>query len=253
MKKPAKYRFSPTLLDSFSCYLNASKIYNEIWGNSENPNKTEDEFEQEQYQQLINRINKVPIDWENTEAIDKGTAFNEVIDCMILEQNSNKMKINKVFFENKISGIEAVYNNRAFVFPIDLCRDFSTYLKNAIPQVYVEGVLETKYGEIELHGYIDELLPFKVVDIKTTNNYKAFKYRDYWQRIVYPFLLNQNGNTINDFEFVVTDFKRSWVENYTYNENEDIPKLTDVCERFIEFIEANNELITREWKSEANY
>lgn len=260
MKKQVKYRFSPTLLDAFSNYLKSSDTYNAYWGFSDNPSKTEEEYEKEQFNSLIDRINRVPIAWEDSEAMDRGTAFNEVVDCMILGKKSELIEVEKVvehriegksedfdkIYREYTTGLNVTYNNRTFEFPIDLCRTFADYFKEAVPQVHTEGYLETQYGTIYLHGYIDELLPFKVADIKTTSRYNAFKYRDYWQRIVYPFLLNQNGNHINDFEFVITDFKNIWIENYTYNEAEDLPKLVEICESFIEFIEANKGLITDE-------
>ena len=68
------HNFYATLLDSFGSYLNSSRIYQEYWGFAENPSKTEEEFEKEQFQGLIDKINRVPF---SSEAADKGTAFNE--------------------------------------------------------------------------------------------------------------------------------------------------------------------------------
>ena len=86
MSKPkVSYKFYATLLDGYQDYLRSSEIYQEYWGFSENPSKTEDEFEVEQLQGLINRINRVPFD---SEAADKGTAFNEVVDCLVLNQKT---------------------------------------------------------------------------------------------------------------------------------------------------------------------
>ena len=86
MSKPkVSYKFYATLLDGYQDYLRSSEIHQEYWGFSENPSKTEDEFEMEQLQGLINRINRVPFD---SEAADKGTAFNEVVDCLVLNQKT---------------------------------------------------------------------------------------------------------------------------------------------------------------------
>ena len=235
------YKFYPSILDKFDSYLNSSKIYHQYYGFSEEPKVTEEEFEQEQFQSLINSINRVPIAWEDTEAMDRGTAFNEVVDCLIDNRKSDKMQISS----NKETGtISAAYNNRTFQFPIALCKEFAEYLKGALTQQFTDGYLQTKYGTVYLYGYIDQLMPFKVVDIKTTAQYNAFKYRDNWQKVVYPFCLNHNGNHINEFEFVVTDLKNSWTENYNYNEEKDLPELIEHCERFIEFLEQNKTLIT---------
>ena len=235
------YKFYPSILDKFDSYLNSSKIYHQYYGFSEEPKVTEEEFEQEQFQSLINSINRVPIAWEDTEAMDRGTAFNEVVDCLIDNRKSDKMQISS----NKETGtISAAYNNRTFQFPIALCKEFAEYLKGALTQQFTDGYLQTKYGTVYLYGYIDQLMPFKVVDIKTTAQYNAFKYRDNWQKVVYPFCLNHNGNHINEFEFLVTDLKNSWTENYNYNEEKDLPELIEHCERFIEFLEQNKTLIT---------
>ena len=235
------YKFYPSILDKFDSYLNSSKIYHQYYGFSEEPKVTEEEFEQEQFQSLINSINRVPIAWEDTEAMDRGTAFNEVVDCLIDNRKSDKMQISS----NKETGtISAAYNNRTFQFPIALCKEFAEYLKGALTQQFTDGYVETKYGTVYLYGYIDQLMPFKVVDIKTTAQYNAFKYRDNWQKVVYPFCLNHNGNHINEFEFLVTDLKNSWTENYNYNEEKDLPELIEHCERFIEFLEQNKTLIT---------
>ena len=239
--KKSNYKFSPSILDKFQSYLKSSEIYHQYYGFSEEPKVTEEEFEQEQFQSLINSINRVPIAWEDTEAMDRGTAFNEVVDCLIDNRKSDKMQISS----NKETGtISAAYNNRTFQFPIALCKEFAEYLKGALTQQFTDGYVETKYGTVYLYGYIDQLMPFKVVDIKTTAQYNAFKYRDNWQKVVYPFCLNHNGNHINEFEFVVTDLKNSWTENYNYNEEKDLPELIEHCERFIEFLEQNKTLIT---------
>ena len=242
MQQP-KYKFYPSGLDKFESYLNSSKIYHQYYGFTEDPKISELDFEQEQFQSLINSINRVPIAWEDTEAMDRGTAFNEVVDCLIDNRKSDKMQISS---NREMGTISVDYNNRDFVFQIDLCKDFAEYLKGALTQQFTDGYLDTKYGTVYLYGYIDQLMPFKVVDIKTTSKYNAFKYRENWQKIVYPFCLNYNGNHINEFEFVATDFKNSWTEIYNYNEEKDLPNLIEHCERFIGFLEQNKSLITNE-------
>jgi len=233
-----QYNFYATLLDGFEGYLNSSRTYQEYWGFSENPSKTEQQFEQEQFLGLIDRINRVPF---SSEAADKGTAFNEVIDCIIENRNSERMEIKS----HKESGVIAVsYNGHLFNFPFDLCIEFGKYFKGALTQQYTEGIVQTKYGPVRVYGYIDEVLPFKVADIKTTGKYSAFKYKNGWQHIVYPFCLKQNGIFINDFEYTVTDFKNTWTELYVYDEQRDLPQLIEHCERFIEFLSWNRELIT---------
>lgn len=236
-----QYKFYASILDKFGSYLNSSQIYSQYYGFAENPSKTEEEFEKEQFQGLINSINRVPIAWEDTEAMDRGTAFNEVVDCLIENRKSDKMEI----VSNKETGtISANYNKRTFEFPIALCKEFANHFSGALTQQYCEGVLSTKYGNVMLYGYIDALMPFFVADIKTTSKYNAFKFKDNWQHIVYPYCLKCMDIHIDTFEYRVTDFKNTWSEVYNFNPLTDVPKLINHCEAFIEFLEQNRELIT---------
>jgi len=242
MKKPLKYLFYATLLDKFQGYLSSSEIYNEFWGFSEDPEFTEDEFEEKQKQSLIDAINRVPFD---SEAADRGTAFNEVIDCIILKCKSDKMEITS----NKETGlITAFFKEREFVFPTILCLEFSNYYKGAIPQVRCEATIETRFGNVLLYGYIDELMPTAVCDIKTSSKYKAGKFKRNWQHIVYPYCLNQQGNAVSDFEYnIVVMAARSYstfTEHYAYVPGRDNKRLVEHCEKLIEFIELNKDQIT---------
>jgi hypothetical protein len=234
------------LLDAFQGWLSSSEIYNDYWGFSEDPKKTEEEFEKEQFQSLINRINRVPMLWEDSEAADRGTAFNEVVDCVMANCKSEKM----VLSSNKEAGtISAEYNKRNFIFPFALIKEFSEYFKGGVSQVYTDGFLTTKYGDVQLYGYIDELLPLSVHDIKTTGKYKAGKFRNNWQHIVYPFCLNQSGNKVNQFEYNVAvlganNTYQTFTEHYHYRPEAHDTLLINHIEHFINFIEINKNLIT---------
>lgn len=243
MKKP-KYLFYATLLDSYEGYISSSRIYQKYWGFSENPPKTEAEFEQEQFQSLIDRINRVPFD---SEAADRGTCFNEVIDCIITKSVSEKVQMKS---DKESNTITAHYNNRVFVFPLNQCLNIARGYQGAVPQVLTKGHLETKYGIVELYGYIDELMPLQIVDIKTTARYQAFKFRDHWQHRVYPYCLSQEGVNIPDFTYDVyvmnnsNSITESHQEFYSFVPERDIPSLISHCEGLIEFIELNRQLIT---------
>ncbi len=262
MNQQPKYLFYATLLDGYQNYLSSNEIYHKYWGFSENPEFTEEEFEQKQYQSLIDRINRVPFD---SEAADQGTAFNEIVDCIILNKKSEKMEITRVLGEfgdvepnsGEVTGgnliaLKAIYNEREFVFPISLCREFANYYKGAIPQIRTEAMLSTKFGNVLLYGEIDELMPTSVHDIKTTKNYTAGDFKSHWQHIVYPYCLNENGNAVIDFEYNIAVINRTkFAVNYTthteyfsFNPEIDIPRLKTHVEGLIEFIEANKHLIT---------
>lgn len=246
MKGRLKYFFYATLLDAYQKYLSSDEIYQEYWGFSENPEFSEDEFREKQRLSLIDRINRVPFD---PEPADKGIAFNEVVDCLILNRNSDNMIISSDL-DKQVINVE--YNDREFRFPIPLCREFSNYYKGAIPQVMTEGILPTSYGEVMLYGYIDELMPTSVHDIKTTKKYTAGKFKNHWQHVVYPYCLIQEGNQIFDFEYNIAVINENrygvnyetFTEYYRYIPDIDIPRLTTHVEGLIEFIEHHRDLIT---------
>jgi len=233
-----KYKIYPSLLDKFQNYLDSSQIYQQFWGFSENAEKSEEQFENEQFASLIDSINRKPFE---SELADKGTCFNEVVDCLIENRKSDKMEISS----DKEKGLIVVnFKTSKFLFPLSLCLEFSHYFKNALTQQRVRAILSTQYGNVEIYGVIDELLPTSVHDIKTTGKYSAFKYKNGWQHIVYPFCLIANGNDIREFEYNITDFKQTYIENYNYIPERDEPKLLAICEQFIEFLKVNENLIT---------
>lgn len=210
-----RYNFTPTLLDTFTGYLKYKNL-----------------------KSLIDCINRVPFE---SEAADRGTAFNEVVDCIVENRKSKRFEISA-----DESEIAVMMNGKIFKFSKELAKCIATPLKegNALTQYRVEGTLPTQYGEVFLYGYLDYLLPFMIVDLKTTGKYNVFKYRNNWQHIVYPYCLNQQGIEITDFEYLVTDFKGVYKEAYAYMPKLDTARLKEVCERFIEFLEGNRELIT---------
>lgn len=213
-----KYRFYATILDAFWGYLNSDVIWDKYWGWSENPPHTPEEFHEQQFHELIDRINRKPFD---SEKADRGTAFNEVIDCMIENRKSETVKVEKVYKVNRfgacdemgkplyydeeetneVIALKATYNNREFTFPISLCREFAAYYKGALPQQRVEAILPTAYGNVLVYGLIDELMPTSVHDVKTTGSYTVGKFKDHHQHLVYPYALMQNGSDVRTFEY----------------------------------------------------
>ena len=239
------YKFYATLLDSFMDYQDSDAIYDKYWGWSEDPPHTPEEFHQLQFQGLIDKINRVPFD---SEKADKGTAFNEVVDCMIEHRKSEKVKVEKVIVDNHVIAIYSVYNNRSFRFDINLLREFANYYKGALTQQYVEAVIHTSKGNVLIYGYIDELMPTSVHDIKTTSQYYVGKFKNHSQHLVYPYCLIQSGNDIKTFEYNVATIGvngyQTYTETYVFNPERDIPILTQRIEDLIQFVEDNRHLIT---------
>lgn len=233
-----KYMMYATVLDAFQNYLNSDTLWYQFYGSSDNPKYSIEEYETKSFKELIDRINRVQFE---SESADKGSAFNEVIDCLIEKRKSDKMEI----VSDKSQGIIlATYKSRNFVFDLKLCLEFSEYFKGALTQQRTESIISTAYGDVLLYGYIDELMPLSVHDIKTTHQYKSFKFRDHYQHLVYPYCLIKNGNDIKLFEYNITDFKNTYTETYAFVYERDVPILTQHCEKLIEFLERNKELIT---------
>jgi len=199
-----KYKIYPTLLDGFQRYL--------------------DSEEDTALQELIDKINRKPF---ASVAADKGTAFNEVVDGLIA---------GTIVLPNGTDFLYR-YKGQDFEFNTAITMEFANDYKGAISQLFTEAVLPTRYGNVLIYGYLDEVKQDLIVDIKTTSKYEFPKFLYNWQHIVYPYCLNYNGIHINNFRYDITDFKYRYYEDYTFNPARDTERLREYVERFIEFLE----------------
>lgn len=201
-----KYNIYPSILDAFAWYKR-----------SENP---------ESKQELIDKINRVPFE---SEAADKGTAFNELVDdfgvLKVVRTNKGTIKYN------------------GFEFKEDIVLAFKDQVSGAIPQQRVEATIETESGIVFLYGYSDEILGDTCIDIKTTSNYDFPKYLHNWQHVIYPYCLNEMGVECNNFSYLVTDFNNIFKEDYAYH-SDCLSKLKQELVEFIFFLEMNRDKIT---------
>ncbi|MBP1614736.1 MAG: hypothetical protein H6Q13_2184 [Bacteroidetes bacterium] len=253
------YKFYPSLLDQYEKYLRADEQVEAYW-NIDNETgeykKSPEEIEAELKQSLLDSINRVPFE---SEAADKGTAFNEIIDCYVHsrghvpdERNNFTIKGDE---ERNIIMVE--FPNRRFMFDRQWCIEQASYFESAVSQLFVSATLPTQFGDVELYGFIDELIRDTVYDIKTTSKYEFGKYEHGWQRHVYPYCLIASGQmeSVKAFEFTAYALKggtsrtplvsgTQYPEYYTYNHKQSTQMLINHCEAFIQFLEANRELIT---------
>lgn len=277
-----KYQIYPSLMDSYTSYINSGDIYDKYWGGSANPPLSYEEFVQRQFDDLIDKINRVPKDLPKA---DVGTVFNEIVDCMLLGRKSERIEVEKIY-KSKVSGavdecgrviggdvemtgevgwLRAHYNGRSFVYPIEMCREFAEYYKGegAIPQMFVEGLIDTPRGLVRLYGYADEVTSCCVHDIKTTGIYEAWKFKGNAQHLVYPYCLQLMGIELSDFSYDVavisTNIKGDYIpdeivithlattqETYTYQAHRDIPIIQERLCELIDFIEAHRHMITND-------
>lgn len=244
MSRRSSYQIYPSLLDGWQNYLDAETHWEKWYGGAEDPKVSLDEYLAAEEQSLLDSINRVPFE---SEAADRGTAFNEVVDCLILGRKTEREDMEMTFTEESIT---VLYKGREYVFDTRLCRQLAIDYKGAIPQYHCVGVLPTRYGDVTLYGYIDELLPDEVHDIKTTGKYEAFKFLNHWQHIVYPFCLNCEGVEVSTFQYDVVKWGKEltdwqvFCEYYEYVPERDIPRLRAHVEGLIEFILSRRDKIT---------
>ena len=252
-KSDSQFAFYATLLDAFESYLESDQLYQKFYGNSEEPKFTEDEWADKQFVELINRINRVPF---TNDAVEKGTAFNNIVDMMLdgkyddglhvlsIDEEKNQITIAERSVSKDDKGKEKTEFLNARTFLYSVAKEFADYYEGGLKQYFTIGTIDTCYGNVDVYGFIDYLLPFSIHDMKTTSRYSAGSYKTHWQHIVYPFAMKQQGMDIPRFEYNVTNFKETFTEVYVFDEQRDVPRLRAMCERFINFLLANKHLIT---------
>ena len=266
-----KYRFSPSLLNAFQRYLDSdidADDFMNIDRETGEQRLTADEIAASRERDLLDQINHV--EGEPSEAADKGTCFNEIVDCLIEKRKSSRedVTIKTVFvdekgnvFEQDNGGLEkaimAQMDGFTFLYDIDTCKQAAAYYANAIPQQFCKAVINTCYGDVELYGYIDYIQRDKVKDMKTTKSYSFGKYENGWQKEVYTYCLVESGDmpSVSSFEYTVFVWSggssrtpllttKMYQEEYTYNHEKTTARLRQMCERFIEWVELHRSEIT---------
>lgn len=287
-----KYRFYASLLDAFTEFLDVKaeeffyKDENGDWhmnaDQEGNLHYTDEEVYDLAKRDFLDKINRV--EHEPSEAADKGTAFNEIIDCIVMHKASTrddvrvrtlkeldvKREVGSIsladgkpdyydYWYEKVKQpcIYAGINDFDFYFDIQFAKQVAEYFKNSVCQLYTSALLETKYGVVELYGYPDYIRENKVYDLKTTKQYQWGKYERKWQKHVYPYTLITSGMCTGIKEFEYTCLKLSggssraplitgqmFPEVYTFDYDTSKLLLQQHCERLIEFLDENKELIT---------
>ena len=256
------YRIYPSLLDKFQELLDSELEADEFFNLDEegNQKRSADEIADQHTQELLDTINRVPHD--PIEAADKGTCFNEIVDAIGDDRDCAYPGMNWVPLAadgglGPVVGLRASLNGFTFDFDINLLRSAADYFAGAVRQQLVKAMLTTRYGTVELYGYIDEILPTKVCDIKTTSSSYAFgKYERKWQKDVYPYCLRESGlMDVTLFEYTVYQLSkpsgrsplitgRQYPEQYTYDHTAATMRLRRHVEHFIEWLEVHRDQIT---------
>lgn len=263
-----KYQFWATLFDSFETYLYPERTWQKYWGNSDNPSKTEDEFAEQSEVDLMNCINKVKF---TSEPASKGTAFNNLVDWWIHDREkltSSQIEDVKMLSVGKELWFEHLIDGFLFRFPVGLVSEVAEwYIDNTFgspmlpcSQVYTDGIIHTAYGNVKLYGYIDELMPLDICDIKTTGQYSMGQFKHHWQHLIYPYCVRCHGGEPQNFSYDIIAWKKNygagkapWTEckaaglyheKFCYVPERDDDILRRRCEQIIEYIERKRDVIT---------
>lgn len=250
----AKYRFSPSLLAKWSDYVDCEALYEEIYGNSEEPALTLEEFEAKQEAELWDAINRVP--QPPSEAAARGTLLNAIVDCKVSWQRPDaKYNIRRVSDESgRMVAIAGECDGFQFEFDAGLCRMLFDYFKGCTCQYRCEAEIDTCFGPVILYGDADYIRRDVVYDLKTTKSYKYGKYGRGWQKDVYPYCLIESGDldTVSGFEYTVVELSllknkpisgtlyREWID---YSHDGAKVRLRAVSEALAAYLEMNAERI----------
>ncbi len=221
METLPKYRIYPSLLDKFQELIDYEQVADEDWNKvsesalerGEYPGcdigdykLTPDEMYLKIEAELIDSINRCPK--EPNEAADKGTAFNEIVDCLIERRKSSRddCKIYSCYNQGGVNGIRvarAEINGFTFDYDLKLCREVAKVFEGSLTQFFTCASIDTRYGEVEIYGFIDEWVGNEVVDIKTTGTgkYAFWKFERKWQRHAYPYCVIESGLTTDEERF----------------------------------------------------
>lgn len=271
MGQQPKYRIYPSLLIAYQSLLDYEQVAEEDWNKVSEAAHDRGEYldrdigdyklsPDEMYLKLeadlLDSINR--IDGSFGEAAEKGTAFNEIVDCLIENRKSSRddCKIYSTFNSSGIKVIRAEINGFTFDFDIQLCKDVAGYFKGSLTQYFATATMETNYGLVLLYGYIDEWVANVISDIKTTGSYKWGKFEKGWQRHVYPWCVIESGmaTNVDAFEYLVVEWayqrkgmpltaKGIYRETYDYNHAESGMKIRTMLESFIAWLECRRGFI----------
>lgn len=149
MEAQPKYRIYPSLLIAYQNLLDYEQVAEEDWNKVSQAAHDRGEFldrdigdykltPDEMYLklevELLDSINRV--DGRYGEAAEKGTAFNEIVDCLIEHRKSSREDC-KIYSTNNVCGqrvIRAEIKGFTFDFDIQLCKEVAEYFSGSLTQ-----------------------------------------------------------------------------------------------------------------------
>lgn len=234
---------SPTLLDKFQGWQESEKSWEEYYGQADEPAYSLSEWDEKLEKELIDACNGVVT--PAGRAADLGTCLNEALDCVLLNVPSTR---DDVKLRSSNGSITAIIGENKFLFHSDDIKNLKSYVDGCTPQAFVDASIDTSYGKVQLYGFPDYFKSDVVIDLKSTSRYEGGKFRDKWQRYIYPYILNQNGliPDYRQFTFLVCKCsgetkENPFIEMQLYNETytDPLASFEDIIrgqlERFIEW------------------
>ena len=182
---PVNYKFYPSLLNCYDRYEKG--LLNE--------------------QELINRINRVPV--PQTEAQKKGVSFEEAA----------------------IKGIDEE------LFDAGILAKVRALLPR--PMVRTQFYCEYQLHNVLLYGYVDVLGKMFAADIKTTSNYRPGCFETNHQNFYLPALRSKG---VRSLRYIITDFTEVYQEEYDHNL--DFSRQEAQVKSFCDFLETHREQVT---------
>lgn len=255
------YRITPTLLNKWTELVNADRDWETYYGSADEPSLSSEDYYKKKEQELIEAINRVPF---TSEAASKGTALNELVDCIVDKRKPREdMVVERVYEQDgcentNVVALRAELDGFSFIFDVNLVRQLASYFKGAICQHRCEAVMDTSFGPVILYGDADYILRDVVYDLKTTSKYSAYgKFEEGWQKDLYPWALIESGEMegITGFEYTVVplsggtatsplitgEIKSEW---YDYSHGMATRRLRQALEAFLPWVEEHRSLIT---------
>lgn len=205
-----KIRVYPTIVDSYHYFLSSE-------------NMTFDE--------MIDRINRAPR--PVNDAALKGSAFNDLIDMHIQDQDLETTETDYVINKDGL----------IFSFSRNICDEIARTVKGSLSQVFCKADIKTKYGVVELYGYLDYVYRDIVYELKTTGYYTFPKFHNNFQHKCYLYMLRNMGIEVKEATYIITDFRSVYKETYTWNDRMYNELLSDL-NGFLDFVNRNRDQIT---------
>lgn len=255
MLRQPDYCIYPSLLDKFQDLLDYEIVADEPWNKSGDDYKLPpDEMYYKIEAELIDMINRV--DGIPSEAADRGTAFNEIVDCLIRKEPCTRedLKIYSTTTPEMQKVIVAEIDDFKFIYDARFCKQVAALFSGSLTQYMCDATMQTSKGSVWLYGYIDEWVGNKLYDIKTTGYYNFGKFEHKWQRHLYPWCVIESGmaTEIESFEYTVVVFPKGqlilsgtvYPEVYTYDHEQSTSLLRAHIEAFIDWLESRRKFIT---------